>query len=262
MAKLFNNIRKQLVSEKPSVSRTSNYLKYAVGEIVLVVIGILIALQINNWNEQRKLKKVELNLLYELNDVLEGGTFDGRLNLGGELTFQKLQLDRNKKSLASCEYILKHFEANLPYNDSLKYYFANAHTRYIALVRDQAYQNAKNYGLSFIKNDTLRAELMRTYETNTDWLLELNRRNNLYENNTVIPLLTRLFENVRMVDYNEDEFMIPIDYEALKNNMEYRTILKTTISKRKEYIQYEERRYRRMLKIHELLKKEIASRTD
>jgi len=51
MAKLFNNIRKKLVAEKPSVSRTSNYLKYAFGEIVLVMVGILLALQVNNWNE-------------------------------------------------------------------------------------------------------------------------------------------------------------------------------------------------------------------
>ncbi len=66
MAKLFNKIRKQLVSEKPSASRTANYLKYAIGEIVLVVIGILIALQINNWSEQRKLNKQEAYLLLQL----------------------------------------------------------------------------------------------------------------------------------------------------------------------------------------------------
>lgn len=40
-----------------------NYFKYAVGEIILVVIGILIALQINNWNEQRK--KNELKSYYK-----------------------------------------------------------------------------------------------------------------------------------------------------------------------------------------------------
>jgi len=39
MAKLFNQIRKKLILEKPSTSRTANYLKYAIGEIVLVVIG-------------------------------------------------------------------------------------------------------------------------------------------------------------------------------------------------------------------------------
>ena len=53
MIKLFRNIRKKLVAEKPSAQRTTNYLKYAIGEIVLVVIGILIALTINNWNENR-----------------------------------------------------------------------------------------------------------------------------------------------------------------------------------------------------------------
>ena len=57
MAKLFNKIRKNLISEKPSLSRTSNYLKYAFGEILLVVIGILIALAINNWKEEQKSKK-------------------------------------------------------------------------------------------------------------------------------------------------------------------------------------------------------------
>ncbi|MGZ0016366.1 DUF6090 family protein [Yeosuana sp. AK3] len=49
MIKLFRNIRKQLLKQ----GKTNNYLKYAIGEIVLVVIGILIALQINNWNSHR-----------------------------------------------------------------------------------------------------------------------------------------------------------------------------------------------------------------
>ena len=50
MIKLFRNIRKSLLME----NKTSKYFKYAIGEIILVVIGILIALQINNWNENEK----------------------------------------------------------------------------------------------------------------------------------------------------------------------------------------------------------------
>lgn len=50
MIKFFRRIRQQLLNE----NKTSKYFKYAIGEIVLVVIGILIALQINNWNEERK----------------------------------------------------------------------------------------------------------------------------------------------------------------------------------------------------------------
>ncbi|GLU45473.1 hypothetical protein Musp01_30970 [Muricauda sp. NBRC 101325] len=53
MIKFFRNIRKTLLNE----GKTSKYLKYAVGEIILVVIGILIALHINNWNENRKIQK-------------------------------------------------------------------------------------------------------------------------------------------------------------------------------------------------------------
>ncbi|MDR5590982.1 DUF6090 family protein [Christiangramia sp. SM2212] len=64
MIKLFRNIRRRLLRE----NRFTRYLIYAIGEIVLVVIGILIALQINNWNENRKqnFKAAQLNQqLYE-----------------------------------------------------------------------------------------------------------------------------------------------------------------------------------------------------
>lgn len=50
MLTFFRNIRKKLAAE----NKVMAYLRYAIGEIVLVVIGILIALQINNWNELRK----------------------------------------------------------------------------------------------------------------------------------------------------------------------------------------------------------------
>jgi hypothetical protein len=53
MIKFFRTIRKNFLKE----GKTINYFKYAIGEIVLVVVGILIALQINNWNENRKSKK-------------------------------------------------------------------------------------------------------------------------------------------------------------------------------------------------------------
>ena len=58
MFKFFRHIRQQLIIK----NTMATYLKYAIGEIVLVVIGILIALQINNWNEQRKANQNESDL--------------------------------------------------------------------------------------------------------------------------------------------------------------------------------------------------------
>jgi len=62
MVKIFRKIRQRLLSE----NKFSRYLLYAIGEIFLVVIGILIALQINNWNESKKNQKIELRYLKEL----------------------------------------------------------------------------------------------------------------------------------------------------------------------------------------------------
>ena len=52
-------------------NKTSKYFKYAIGEIVLVVIGILIALQINTWNESRKQKQIEKQVLKSLFQEIE-----------------------------------------------------------------------------------------------------------------------------------------------------------------------------------------------
>ena len=62
MIKFFRNIRKKLAIENKALG----YMRYAIGEIVLVVIGILIALQINNWNEHRKLNIEEQEALINI----------------------------------------------------------------------------------------------------------------------------------------------------------------------------------------------------
>ncbi len=67
MIKLFRKIRQRLISE----NKFSKYLIYAIGEIVLVVIGILIALQINNWNENEIIKKEETILITGLMQNIE-----------------------------------------------------------------------------------------------------------------------------------------------------------------------------------------------
>jgi hypothetical protein len=105
MIRFFGGLRRTLLRE----GRTLAYLKYAVGELVLVVFGILIALQVNNWNEQRQLRaKADVALLETLqdleqmvdraNDVIESAedkdVILGRI-LAGKATAQDYRDDRN-----------------------------------------------------------------------------------------------------------------------------------------------------------------------
>ena len=70
MINFFRKIRYNLMEQ----NKTGKYFKYAIGEIVLVVIGILIALSINNWNEEAKNKRIEASILQELNkDFINNG---------------------------------------------------------------------------------------------------------------------------------------------------------------------------------------------
>lgn len=66
MIKFFRHIRRNLIAE----GRITKYVKYAFGEIVLVVIGILIALQINSWNEKYRIDQKELKYLIEIRESL------------------------------------------------------------------------------------------------------------------------------------------------------------------------------------------------
>jgi len=67
MINFFRKIRYDLMEK----NKTGKYIKYAIGEIVLVMIGILLALSINNWNEERKVRNIESSYLTRLKNDLE-----------------------------------------------------------------------------------------------------------------------------------------------------------------------------------------------
>ncbi len=67
MIHFFRNIRQSLID----TGKTTKYLKYALGEIILVVIGILIALQLNEWNDERKILREEQVVLVKLHEESE-----------------------------------------------------------------------------------------------------------------------------------------------------------------------------------------------
>ena len=85
MIKFFRKIRQNLLT----AGKTEKYFKYAIGEIILVVIGILIALGINNWNENRKDSKQERIVLMSLLDNLQLAKKQSELLISEEEALKK-----------------------------------------------------------------------------------------------------------------------------------------------------------------------------
>lgn len=157
MIKLFRHIRKNLLME----NKTGKYLKYAIGEIVLVVIGILIALQINNWNENRKDRTTEKTILVAIAENLQG-------NIDG-LEFLLNRLDSYDQSGNIISDLINHKTA---YNDSLNYPWMNAiqNGANFALSKS-GFESLKNTGIQIISDNKLKSEVINLYE-NTYLTLE------------------------------------------------------------------------------------------
>ena len=136
------------------------YSRYAVGEIVLVVIGILIALQINNWNEARKLNMELLAGLHKLRGEIQTNLkiledLNTYINDGDESTFLVDQFLRDE---------LKEIDTI-----QLANALVNLGVFAIFNPNDAAYQNLVNTGkIELINNDDLLTHLGEIYQTN-DW---------------------------------------------------------------------------------------------
>ena len=95
-----------------NASTITKYLLYAIGEILLVMVGILLALQVNNWNDHKKQVKKEKEILQQ---------FKNELN-EDQLILYEIMED-NQFIIRSCNVLISHLENDLPYNDSLSIYF-------------------------------------------------------------------------------------------------------------------------------------------
>jgi len=157
MIKFFRNFRLMLMTEndspnskEPSISpkrRVMKYLLYAIGEIVLVVIGILIALQINNNNDLRKERVKEIHYLK---------------NIKQDLIFNNQELDRymaiRNKCIESASSLIKHFEGE-PITDYAAFNASgiDIYSWQKYHQNDNTFQELVNSGnLSLISNDSIK----------------------------------------------------------------------------------------------------------
>ena len=147
MLRFFSKLRYQFAAE----NKTAKYLRYTIGEILLVVIGILIALQVNNWNENRKLREKELHYLENIKSDLI-------LNIA---EIQKY-IDTRNSQTASAYRVLEYFEGKpLTDPDSFNMDIVNVYTWQKFFQIDNTFQELTNSGnLSIISNDSIKNSLL------------------------------------------------------------------------------------------------------
>ncbi|MFY0674810.1 MAG: hypothetical protein JXQ87_15535 [Bacteroidia bacterium] len=130
-------------------SKFKNYLLYALGEIILVVAGILIALQVNNSNQNALKKEQEIKILSEINIALIADT----VNLAG---FNQ-RVDFNTKVISS---LIDYLSSDKPYKDSLDYYFPMVVTPFMWSESNSAYKTLLSKGLDLVSNDEIRNDII------------------------------------------------------------------------------------------------------
>ena len=275
MIKFLRKIRQNLLSE----GKTTKYFKYAIGEIILVVVGILIAVQINNWNQLKNRNQLEKTLLEQLRNEILNIYFD-------------IYSDYNTFELGIKSHynILEYIEKDVAYNDRMCFDFAFIKEDGYIYPSVATYSRMKEEGLDIISNDTIRRLAQDIYESGfprmskgnnfnpdisetwNDYYLEHFRLNTNYslkyehtfKNDT---LSNEIYEDDLRFPYEITRFgkkrketvgFVPLDFESLKKDHKFRLLLDQT----HDYRRYKLRQYffaiRRIKTLINLIDKELA----
>ncbi len=151
MLRFFRNIRQKLLDN----GNIRKYFWYALGEILLVMIGILLALQVNNWNETKKAAAFERTTLNQLKSAIEEDIqfLDGHL-IG----------NRNNRKREAHQYFDRILMGKSVDKDSLVAHFNWLRFTSQFQYNPGPYESIKSAGLERIKNDSLRSKISNLYD--------------------------------------------------------------------------------------------------
>jgi len=199
MINFFRKIRKQLAE----ANRPFKYMRYAIGEIVLVVIGILIALSINSWNEQRIENKQEVELLRGLREEFQFNA--DQLNAS---------INTNKKVAQVCKDLTQ-----LIRTDSVKLAPEKLYELVMRMLDFNSFDARTGVSgeivtsgkLNILKNDALRAQLVNWLTLLQDCEEDILFRSDNYTMN-LMPFLMKRFplangELTKKLDFDKNNYL-------------------------------------------------------
>ena len=147
MIRFFRQIRQRLLTD----NKFSKYLLYAIGEILLVVIGILIALQVNNWNDERKDRRLEKEFIARL----KGEMLKNLESSTDQILYSSFQIGNVDK-------LLRALSGDIVYSNQESLAVAIEHVGWlnsVSYVNDVWNELINNGNIRLLKNDSLRDNL-------------------------------------------------------------------------------------------------------
>lgn len=189
------------------------YFIYAIGEIILVVIGILIALQINTWNEKRKAVALGNEMVLEIQSGLESDLSE---------------LDRfflmQQKVLNSQVIVSEWLKTSTPYHDSLSQHFSLTYLTTDFTINNAGYETLKKFGLRRIDNTPLRTAIADLYEIKYPSFIKFS---DIYQN-FLDELLANNARHFNELNYfSRRSMMHPLDVAKLRADAAYSYHLNT-----------------------------------
>ncbi len=196
MISFFRKLRQKFLKE----NKVTRYLIYALGEILLVVIGILIALWVNNLNEERKLRELEVKMLQDL-------VTDIKANIKN----LEFGIQYESENLANSLHLMEAYENQLPLNDSITNSLGSFLGYWDPDFTEAAFQNLKSQGVNLISNSDLRKSIIDLFDVDMDIL-----------DQTEVSIMRLLYEHMSIPLYKKYLFRSPKNSTNYQNsNLEY-----------------------------------------
>lgn len=213
------------------------------GETFLVVLGILIALQINNWNEYKKDRKKEKEVLLVL---LETIAFNNTVFEEG--------IKSTERYNAFSDYVIDVLEKRIPYSDSVEQVLNRAIFKNKPEYSKIGYEYLKNAGFDIIINDSLKKEIILLFEDvyiridkASDWGSDDNQPE--YFDHHFLPIGT-----------DNELYWRPFDWEVQMNDPYFRSIMYKVKAQREYYALIMERVIRESQPVYQYLNEELDKR--
>lgn len=221
MLRLFSKIRKSLVDS----AQVRRYMLYALGEIVLIVVGILIALYLDTLNSQKQTREVETQLLYEL-----------KSNLVSNIAILERTLMTETAYLSYNEMILEYLDQRKPYDEELDRAFGVYFWTVTTNPVTGGYEFLKSKGVDLITNDSLRNRVSFIFDNEFSILKNENEvwSNNLQQTISY-PYHVKHFRRYDAAGNGSQaaELAKPFDYGSLLDDEEFKSINAEIIANRK-----------------------------